>query len=163
LRNCSRLPGQVSVGDLCKRYNLPSDFLQKEIEMRVGSTIKGKIDPADAGTIYTAAYQTRQASGTPLKTPATRPHSTSEALLLSSNRSHITHLVTDSYVGHRGGAAPNLLSSQHPNFQPPKFPRCGCHRGAATFAAPLAIQSEGRSHPPTGSSRRPPQTQLSLK
>lgn len=52
--------GQVAVGELCKRFNLPADFLQESIEKRVGTIIQGQLDPNSSGSLFTDAFVARQ-------------------------------------------------------------------------------------------------------
>lgn len=51
--------GQVSIAELCKRFNLPSEFLMAQFERRVGSLIRGRLD-VTGGTIVTDAFIARQ-------------------------------------------------------------------------------------------------------
>ena len=44
--------GQVSVGELCKRFNLPVDYLNQELEVRLGTVIQGQTF-GDQGSIFT--------------------------------------------------------------------------------------------------------------
>eukprot|EP00041_Stephanoeca_diplocostata_P022683 m.543382 g.543382 ORF g.543382 m.543382 type:complete len:760 (-) comp22127_c0_seq1:216-2495(-) len=52
--------GYISLSELCKRFNLPSDFLMDQIEPRVGTIIQGKIDEGSRGSLFTDAFVARQ-------------------------------------------------------------------------------------------------------
>nr|CAD7414057.1 unnamed protein product [Timema poppensis] len=51
--------GQVSVGDLTRQYDLPSDFLQTVVEKQLGKLIRGKQDKSDPRVFFTESYVTR--------------------------------------------------------------------------------------------------------
>ncbi|KAJ9587791.1 hypothetical protein L9F63_018774 [Diploptera punctata] len=53
--------GQVTIGDLTRHYDLPSDFLQSQfiIEKQLGKTIHGKQDKSDPQIFFTEAYVAR--------------------------------------------------------------------------------------------------------
>lgn len=51
--------GQVTIGDLTRHYDLPSDFLQSVVEKQLGKTIHGKQDKSDPQVFFTEAYVAR--------------------------------------------------------------------------------------------------------
>ncbi|XP_061176553.1 E3 UFM1-protein ligase 1-like [Saccostrea echinata] len=51
--------GYLTMVDITKQYDLPSDFVSSHIRDRVGKIIKGKLDSQDRDVIYTGAFITR--------------------------------------------------------------------------------------------------------
>ncbi|XP_069679850.1 E3 UFM1-protein ligase 1 homolog [Periplaneta americana] len=51
--------GQVTIGDLTRHYDLPSDFLQTVVEKQLGKTIHGKQDKTDPQVFFTESYVAR--------------------------------------------------------------------------------------------------------
>uniref|UniRef100_A0A1B6D5T8 E3 UFM1-protein ligase 1 homolog n=1 Tax=Clastoptera arizonana TaxID=38151 RepID=A0A1B6D5T8_9HEMI len=51
--------GQVTIPELTRVYDLPSDFLQSVVEKQLGKTINAKQDKQDSHTFYTDAFVTR--------------------------------------------------------------------------------------------------------
>ena len=54
-----QLHGSVSISKLTKDFDLPSEFLQEEINKRIGSVIEGFKDEHDPKTILTSSYVSR--------------------------------------------------------------------------------------------------------
>ncbi|XP_019617876.1 PREDICTED: E3 UFM1-protein ligase 1-like [Branchiostoma belcheri] len=48
--------GQVTIGQLTKQYDLPSDFLMEAVLERLGTIIQGQSDPYDKGVIFTDTF-----------------------------------------------------------------------------------------------------------
>ncbi|XP_076372553.1 UFM1 specific ligase 1 isoform X1 [Tachypleus tridentatus] len=48
--------GQITIGELTKLYDLPADFLEEEVNLRLGTIIHGQADQYDPRTIFTEAY-----------------------------------------------------------------------------------------------------------
>ncbi|XP_067950843.1 E3 UFM1-protein ligase 1-like [Watersipora subatra] len=51
--------GQITFGQLTKDYDLPGDFLRKEITRRLGTHVFGKVNPNNNDVLYTEAYINR--------------------------------------------------------------------------------------------------------
>ncbi|PNF42126.1 hypothetical protein B7P43_G10272 [Cryptotermes secundus] len=51
--------GQVTIGDLTRHYDLPSDFLQMVVEKQLGKIIHGKQDKTDPQVFFTESYVAR--------------------------------------------------------------------------------------------------------
>ena len=54
--------GSFSISELSKTADLPGDFLQQQIEKRLGKIIFGKQDEDDSSVIYTETYVRRMTS-----------------------------------------------------------------------------------------------------
>ncbi|KAF0307098.1 E3 UFM1-protein ligase 1 [Amphibalanus amphitrite] len=48
--------GEISIGALTTQYDLPSEFLERELLRRTGSIIRGQPDPDDRRTLFTEAF-----------------------------------------------------------------------------------------------------------
>nr|XP_032834329.1 E3 UFM1-protein ligase 1 isoform X2 [Petromyzon marinus] len=71
-----REAGFVNVSELCKVYDLPTDFLTEVLRERLGSLVSGRGDALDLGVIYTDAFVSRhRARIRGLFTAITRPTS----------------------------------------------------------------------------------------
>ncbi|XP_029451258.1 E3 UFM1-protein ligase 1 isoform X2 [Rhinatrema bivittatum] len=51
--------GQVTISELCKTYDLPGDFLQEVLSLRLGRIIHGQLDHNNRGVIFTEAFVAR--------------------------------------------------------------------------------------------------------
>eukprot|EP00794_Sanderia_malayensis_P000235 gene235-852_t len=51
--------GQLTIGELSKTFNLPSEFLLSIIEPRLGSQIKGQLESLNRGTLFTESFVAR--------------------------------------------------------------------------------------------------------
>ncbi|XP_078736085.1 E3 UFM1-protein ligase 1 [Lampetra fluviatilis] len=51
--------GFVNVSELCKVYDLPTDFLTEVLRERLGSLVSGRGDALDLGVVYTDAFVSR--------------------------------------------------------------------------------------------------------
>lgn len=51
--------GQISISELIRIYDLPSEFLVSFVEGRIGKTIFGRQDPNDHSVFYTESFVTR--------------------------------------------------------------------------------------------------------
>ncbi|CAN0287053.1 unnamed protein product [Lampetra fluviatilis] len=68
--------GFVNVSELCKVYDLPTDFLTEVLRERLGSLVSGRGDALDLGVVYTDAFVSRhRARIRGLFTAITRPTS----------------------------------------------------------------------------------------
>ncbi|KAF6023211.1 UFL1 [Bugula neritina] len=51
--------GQITFANLTKEYDLPGDFLKKEVGSRLGTLVFGKVNPSNTDVLYTDAYLSR--------------------------------------------------------------------------------------------------------
>ncbi|XP_037079233.1 E3 UFM1-protein ligase 1-like [Pollicipes pollicipes] len=54
--------GEISIGALTTQYDLPAEFLEKELRPRTGSLIQGQQDPDDPRTFFTEAFVSQNAA-----------------------------------------------------------------------------------------------------
>ncbi|EDV25034.1 uncharacterized protein TRIADDRAFT_25797 [Trichoplax adhaerens] len=121
--------GQISVSELGKTFNLPTDFLQTNIEKRMGIYIHGQVNPLERGTIYTEAYVARHAAKIRgVFSAITRPTSVSSIIYQYSFPEALLHDIlrklldekrlAGSVQGHQSKAiyTPNIYSRTQSNW-----------------------------------------------
>ncbi|XP_075146605.1 UFM1 specific ligase 1 [Haematobia irritans] len=106
--------GEISVNDLTEQFDLPSDFLQKDVlEKHLGKIIKGRQDPSNPRVFFTQAYLQRcKAKIRGALAALTRPTNVSVILQQTNIQQKIFHTLVDE-INPAGQVTSKLANAQY--------------------------------------------------
>ncbi|XP_013113083.2 E3 UFM1-protein ligase 1 homolog [Stomoxys calcitrans] len=106
--------GEISVNDLTEQFDLPSDFLQKDVlEKHLGKIIKGRQDPSNPRVFFTQAYLQRcKAKIRGALAAITRPTNVSVILQQTNIQQKIFHTLVDE-ISPAGQVTSKLANAQY--------------------------------------------------
>lgn len=106
--------GEISVNDLTEQFDLPSDFLQRDVlEKHLGKLIKGRQDPSNPRVFFTQAYLQRcKAKIRGALAALTRPTNVSAILQQTNVQQKIFHTLVDE-INPAGHVTSKLANAQY--------------------------------------------------
>lgn len=106
--------GEISVNDLTEQFDLPSDFLQRDVlEKHLGKIIKGRQDPSNPRVFFTQAYLQRcKAKIRGALAAITRPTNVSVILQQTNIQQKIFHSLLDE-INPAGHVTSKLANAQY--------------------------------------------------
>uniref|UniRef100_T1PDD2 E3 UFM1-protein ligase 1 homolog n=1 Tax=Musca domestica TaxID=7370 RepID=T1PDD2_MUSDO len=106
--------GEISVNDLTEQFDLPSDFLQRDVlEKHLGKIIKGRQDPSNPRVFFTQAYLQRcKAKIRGALAALTRPTNVSAILQQINIQQKIFHTLVDE-INPAGHVTSKLANAQY--------------------------------------------------